>query len=184
MPMSSTSRYGLEPAPGGLVLLQDLVNTRPVPSYGVRDLLDGEADVVRWWRDSVGSWASRRGTEAPEPVADAAGRRGLLRLRDRVDALLAGDRDALGEVRVSVRGLRAEPGGTGLAWLTGALVLSAMEADDLGRLKTCRNRFCPCAFYDRSRNNSRVWHDVHTCGNAANLRASRARRAAAASPRS
>jgi predicted RNA-binding Zn ribbon-like protein len=39
---------------------------------------------------------------------------------------------------------------------------------------------CPCAFYDRSRNNSRVWHDVRTCGNVANLRASRARRRAAA----
>ena len=36
------------------------------------------------------------------------------------------------------------------------------------------------AFYDRSRNNGRVWHDVHTCGNVANLRASRARRRAGA----
>ncbi|NUR09393.1 MAG: CGNR zinc finger domain-containing protein, partial [Nocardioidaceae bacterium] len=46
------------------------------------------------------------------------------------------------------------------------------------RLKTCRGRGCPCAFYDASRNNSRVWHDVHTCGNVANLRASRTRRRA------
>ncbi|MGV9881539.1 CGNR zinc finger domain-containing protein [Streptomyces sp. NPDC003006] len=44
------------------------------------------------------------------------------------------------------------------------------------RLKTCRNPLCRVAFYDRSRNNSGVWHDVKTCGNAANLRAYRARR--------
>jgi predicted RNA-binding Zn ribbon-like protein len=36
------------------------------------------------------------------------------------------------------------------------------------------------AFFDRSRNNSGVWHDVAACGNAINLRASRARRRARA----
>jgi predicted RNA-binding Zn ribbon-like protein len=46
------------------------------------------------------------------------------------------------------------------------------------RLKVCRNVACSGAFYDLSRNNSRVWHDVHRCGNIANLRASRARRRA------
>jgi len=35
------------------------------------------------------------------------------------------------------------------------------------------------AFFDRSRNNSGVWHDVKFCGNAANLRAFRARQRAA-----
>ena len=176
MPMSSTSRYGLEPAPGGLVLLQDLVNTRPSPSYGGPDLLGSDPGAQSWWEETVGPWARARGTQVPRVQPGEPGRRALARLRDRVDSLLAGDPDALGEVAVTVRGLRAEPRGTGTAWLAGALAVAALEADDLSRLKTCRNRFCPCAFYDRSRNNSRVWHDVHTCGNAANLRASRARR--------
>ncbi|MFF1285457.1 CGNR zinc finger domain-containing protein [Streptomyces sp. NPDC058299] len=43
-------------------------------------------------------------------------------------------------------------------------------------MKTCRNPACGEAFYDRSRNGTRVWHDMKTCGNALNLRASRARR--------
>jgi hypothetical protein len=51
----------------------------------------------------------------------------------------------------------------------------------LRRLKTCRETFCRAAFYDRSRNNSRVWHDVHTSGNAVNLRAYRARQRVARS---
>jgi predicted RNA-binding Zn ribbon-like protein len=45
-------------------------------------------------------------------------------------------------------------------------------------LKVCRNPRCRVAFYDRSRNNSGVWHDVRTCGNAANLRAHRERQRA------
>ncbi|NUS52126.1 MAG: hypothetical protein HOQ22_13940, partial [Nocardioidaceae bacterium] len=48
--MSATSRYRLEPAPGGLGLVQDLLNTRGVPAYDVRDLLDTVADAQRWVR--------------------------------------------------------------------------------------------------------------------------------------
>ncbi|GMA87986.1 hypothetical protein GCM10025868_32360 [Angustibacter aerolatus] len=44
----------------------------------------------------------------------------------------------------------------------------------------CANPECGAAFYDGSPNASRRWHDVRTCGNVANLRASRARRAAPA----
>jgi predicted RNA-binding Zn ribbon-like protein len=32
------------------------------------------------------------------------------------------------------------------------------------------------SFYDRSRNNSAVWHDSRACGNAVYLRSSRARK--------
>ncbi|GAA3713145.1 hypothetical protein GCM10023082_08630 [Streptomyces tremellae] len=44
------------------------------------------------------------------------------------------------------------------------------------RLKLCRNEAGGSAFYDASRNNSGVRRSVRTCGNAADLRASRARR--------
>jgi predicted RNA-binding Zn ribbon-like protein len=76
-----------------------------------------------------------------------------------------------------------QPTGRGARWVAGAVwaeVLLAQHDGQWTRLKICRNPVCPCAFYDRSRNNSRVWHDVRTCGNVANLRASRARRRAAA----
>jgi hypothetical protein len=44
------------------------------------------------------------------------------------------------------------------------------------RLKLCHEPRCRVAFYDRSKNNSRVWHDTATCGNQVNSRAHRARR--------
>jgi predicted RNA-binding Zn ribbon-like protein len=44
------------------------------------------------------------------------------------------------------------------------------------RIKQCHKHGCDTTFYDRSKNNSGVWHNVKTCGNAENLRASRARR--------
>jgi len=50
-------------------------------------------------------------------------------------------------------------------------------------LEDLRNERCPSTFYDHSRNNSSVWHDVRTCENLANLRASRARRLAQAASR-
>lgn len=34
----------------------------------------------------------------------------------------------------------------------------------LRRLKLCRNPLCHTAFYDLSKNNSKVWHDLATCG--------------------
>jgi predicted RNA-binding Zn ribbon-like protein len=43
-------------------------------------------------------------------------------------------------------------------------------------LKFCRNELCSLSFYDRSRNNSAVYHDSRVCGNAIYLRASRARK--------
>ena len=79
--------------------------------------------------------------------------------------------------------VRLEPRGTGWQRLASLVITAAFEgqrADTRRRLKTCRNPRCHVAFYDRSRNNSGVWHDVKTCGNTANLRAFRARRRAAA----
>lgn len=72
-----------------------------------------------------------------------------------------------------------EPTGAGAQALI-ALVLAALfEAqltDERRRIKTCRNPRCQVAFYDRSRNNSGVWHSVRVCGRPINLRAHRARR--------
>ena len=54
--MSSSSRFLLDPAPGGLELVQDLVNTRPVAPYGVRDLLGTVADAQRFTTGAVRAW--------------------------------------------------------------------------------------------------------------------------------
>ncbi|MEU0254576.1 CGNR zinc finger domain-containing protein [Streptomyces sp. NPDC006184] len=70
------------------------------------------------------------------------------------------------------------PGADGAA-VASLVHLEALLASHTGapsRLKMYRNPACGEAFYDRSRNGTRVWHDMKTCGNALNLRASRARR--------
>ena len=66
----------------------------------------------------------------------------------------------------------------GFAAQVWAQVFLAQMAGTWKRLKLCHNPPCASAFYDRSKNNSGVWHDVKMCGNAVNLRASRARRVA------
>jgi CGNR zinc finger len=43
-------------------------------------------------------------------------------------------------------------------------------ADVWRRLKICCNDVCSVSFYDRSRNNSAVYHDSRVCGNAIYLR--------------
>jgi predicted RNA-binding Zn ribbon-like protein len=55
-------------------------------------------------------------------------------------------------------------------------IFSAQRLDTWRRLKICRNEVCSVTFYDRSRNNSAVYHDSRVCGNAIYLRASRARK--------
>lgn len=79
--------------------------------------------------------------------------------------------------------VQLQPVGAGSHWITTALAIEMAQAQIAGtwrRLKTCHNLHCPAVFYDRSPNNAGVWHDVRTCGNVANLRASRARRRMAA----
>ena len=75
--------------------------------------------------------------------------------------------------------VRMVPSGRGTRWLASALWAEALLAQQAGlwpRLKLCHNVDCRAAFFDTSRNNSGVWHDVSTCGNTANLRAFRERK--------
>ena len=187
--MSSTSRYLLDPAPGGLSLVQDLVNTRPVAPYGVRDLLGTVADANRWTAQAVRTWLESSGADGGVRRITSADLPKLRRLRREVEAHLSEEpvevRPVPATLTVADTGaVRLQPAGTGVRWLASAVwgeVLLAQNDGRWERLKVCRGSRCPCAFYDRSRNNSRVWHDVRTCGNVANLRASRARRKAGTS---
>jgi predicted RNA-binding Zn ribbon-like protein len=63
-----------------------------------------------------------------------------------------------------------------IAELVAAETLLAQARGSWPHLKTCANPVCGVCFFDTSPNRSRVWHDTRTCGNASNLRASRARR--------
>jgi len=61
--MSSSSRFLLDPAPAGLALVQDLVNTRPVAPYGVRDLLGTVADAQRFTAGAARAWKEHSGAD-------------------------------------------------------------------------------------------------------------------------
>lgn len=174
MSFPASARLNLGPAPSELALAQELLNTRAVGGH-VPDLLDDEADAAAWL-DAVGL------------PTDAAHELDALRaLRDEVLAVVRGDGgsglEASARLTVGEGGrVEVEPSGPAVARLTAEVLIGLSFAQLSGtrqRLKVCRNTECASAFYDRSRNGSGVWHDVRTCGNAANLRAYRARKRAA-----
>ena len=112
--------------------------------------------------------------------------RRLVALREQVVKALAGD--ALGAptlLTFTIGGpadrLRLQPLGSRVDRLVAGTLLGVRDAQLTGtwaRLKECANAPCPCVFFDRSRNNSRVWHAMRGCGNPSNLRNSRRHRAA------
>lgn len=183
----STGRFGLEAAPGGLCLAQDLLNTAPLPAAALPDLLVDVTTARSWLQDSLRRWSDQTGQSLP---VIAIGKKDLPALHELRDVA----RGWLGEevtdhpprhVQVNVAHrdgrLTYQPDGAGAATVDSLVtleVLLASRTGTLGRLKLCLNPSCRAAFYDLSRNGTRVWHDKETCGNAINLRASRARRRA------
>ncbi|OBH83218.1 peptide chain release factor 2 [Mycobacterium scrofulaceum] len=165
-------------------MVQDFLNTRGIAGYGP-DLL-ADTTLAREWVDgAVRNWSAARGEELPPPKLDDADLSKLRSLRDTIDALVSGEvagaRSVVPAALVisDAGAVRLEPSGTGWRWLASAVwaeILLSQHADTWRRVKQCHNHRCGSTFYDRSKNNSGVWHDVKTCGNAANLRASRARR--------
>lgn len=172
-------------APGGVAFVQDFLNTKAIASYP--DLLADTELAQTWATNAVQSW-SRSGDSDVHPPALSAADIGKLRtLRATIANLIAGDAapgDDSGTVSASfglsdTGEVRLEPAGKGWRWLASALwgeILLSQQTGTWRRLKQCHNPDCGSTFYDRSKNNSGVWHNVKVCGNAANLRASRARR--------
>lgn len=182
----ASQRYGCATAPGGLGLVQDFLNTRAIDGYGT-DLLADPGPANDWVAGAVRAWSSARGADVPPPALGEADLVKLRAVRAAIERLVAGappsSRGTHGVVAsfaLSDAGdVRLDPSGGGWRWLASALwgeILLSQHADTWRRVKRCHNHRCGSTFYDRSRNNSGVWHDVKTCGNAVNLRASRARR--------
>jgi predicted RNA-binding Zn ribbon-like protein len=206
----ATSRLRLPAgrAPGGLCLVQELVNTAvraPDPGPRLADLLAGTDSAARWLDRALRQWAAATGQAIPEISLAPADLPPLRAAREAVRALAsaapgaappgsapalpaagltlpsAGLTLAVGpDGRVAYR--PAASGGPAVTALVTAEILLAQQRGEWPRFKACPFPVCGVAFYDTSRNASRVWHDVRTCGNQANLRAYRARQAAAARP--
>jgi CGNR zinc finger len=183
---SASQRYKLAPAPGGLGLVQDFLNTVSIGEHGP-DLLADSAHAGAWATGAVRTWAALRGLDVRAPALSDADAAKLRALRDTIAKLVAGEPPTgrgTGGVSASLAlsgtgEVRLEPAGSGWRWLASALwgeILLGQRDGTWRRIKRCHNPQCASTFYDRSKNNSGVWHDVKTCGNAANLRASRARR--------
>ncbi|WP_030486428.1 CGNR zinc finger domain-containing protein [Micromonospora chokoriensis] len=195
-PWPATARYDLAPAPGGLGLVQDLLNTISAGAPRQPDLLDELGSATEWAHDVAAQWSAATGRPAPDVTLDPAGLRALRifreELRHGIDARLhatlesgpperAAAPHATGAtLRLDGNGsVHLDPARTGAELLVSLVLaeLFAAQLSDVGRrIKTCRNPRCQVAFYDRSRNNSGVWHSVRVCGLPANLRAHRARR--------
>jgi hypothetical protein len=182
---SASQRYGLAPAPGGLGLVQDFLNT--VAIYDYPDLLATTTLAGDWAANAMRMWSAARDVNAQPPSFNEADLSKLRALRGTIAKLVTGEPTngrGTGSVCASFAlsdagDVRLKPSGSGWRWLASALwgeILLGQQDGTWRRLKQCHNHRCGSTFYDRSKNNSGVWHDVKTCGNAANLRASRARR--------
>ena len=156
------------------------------------DLLALPDDAQRWVNEALSTWSRTIGLPAPVLLLSPTDLRALRRLRATFEnVVLTGGRSqepegALPPADVPVSlvpdsdgWVRIVPTGRGIRWLASALWTEALLAQQGGlwpRLKLCYNTDCRAAFFDTSRNNSGVWHDVSTCGNTANLRAFRERK--------
>ncbi|MEV6843795.1 CGNR zinc finger domain-containing protein [Actinoplanes sp. NPDC051411] len=190
MSWKASARHGVREAPAGLALVQELINTRATMSYGA-DLLTMADDAQIWLTEALATWSRASGLPAPILLISTADLRAMRRLRITFEnVILAGANPepdgALPPADVPVSlvpdadgWVRMVPTGRGTRWLASALWAEALLAQQAGlwpRLKLCHNADCRAAFFDTSRNNSGVWHDVSTCGNTANLRAFRERK--------
>lgn len=196
MPMSelASERYTDRIAAGPLVLVQEVLNTRPAGKPALEDLLSTPEAATSWLAGALAEWSRRTEVEAPTIEVDEAGLARLQQLRASLQMTVSGAvRDtpvrsapkgvsgAL-EVRIDADGVfSVAPRGKDVGWVVAAVLNEITNAQLTGtwrRLKMCRNQVCSVAFYDGTNPNNGVWHDVRICGNAVNLRASRARRAA------
>jgi hypothetical protein len=188
MSQLASERYSDRIAAGSLVLVQEVLNTRAAGKPPLDDLLASTDSAAAWLASALGEWSRRTGSPVPEIAVDDIGLERLQQLRAALQLHLTGAvRDA--PSRPAPRGvggsvdlaideygeLLAAPRGRDVGWVVGAVLNEVATAQGLGtlrRLKMCRNWACSVAFYDGTNNNNGVWHDVHICGNAINLRAS------------
>lgn len=158
----------LDPRPHlGEPLALDLLNTRWIDETGPRDLLTDVAGL-RVWLDAAG---------LREIPADERTLTAVRTARDAVHATVVdADRTGLNAVLEHGR-LRRSLTETGPAstpdvpqrwwlpaWLAAENLLSLL-AESPERIRQCAHPDCVLFFYDTSRNGTRRWHSMTTCGN-------------------
>ena len=169
----ATARYGVRPAPGGLALVQDFLNTRGDAATGM-DLLGTARQANGWAVGAVRAWNIRRGVVTQPPTMTEHDAAELRSMRDYLDGVVAG--------RGPESGVRAPtdaqfvtalgghpywaPAGHGWRWFDSAIcgeVLVSQQTTIWRRIKQCRNVNCRATMYDSTWDNSAVWHNRSTC---------------------
>src|ERR1700756_2657471 len=121
---SASQRYKLAPAPGGLGLVQDFLNTVSIGEYGPDLLADG-AHAGAWAAGAVRTWSALRGVDVQPPALSDADASKLRAVRDTIARLVAGEPSigrGTGSVPASLAlsdagEVRLEPAGSGWRWL-------------------------------------------------------------------
>ncbi|MEU7041507.1 CGNR zinc finger domain-containing protein [Streptomyces varsoviensis] len=166
-------------APGGLALVQDLVNTLDVETG--QDALTAAGGLARFGlaeRERAGAQELREALRtvclahtgadlAPSGVAD-------------LDRLFAAGPLVLAVDGRGGAALRPASGLTGLAALTARIAAAVATAAADGtwpRLKACEAHDCQWVFYDRSPAGRGRWCSMAVCGSRAKMRAYRANKA-------
>ncbi|WP_242890563.1 CGNR zinc finger domain-containing protein [Actinomadura litoris] len=174
------------PGEDAALLLRDFVNTLDVDSG--TDGLAAPADLARWLteRGLVPSGTAASDADLAMGIALREGlRAAMLAHRGPTDEEVCDLDDVLAELplRVVLDGPRpalvpagdAAAAAAGLARVASA-IMDAAAAGTWARLKVCEEDTCRWAFLDTSKNRSRAWCSMKTCGNRTKTRAYRARR--------
>ncbi|WP_240634124.1 MULTISPECIES: CGNR zinc finger domain-containing protein [Streptomyces] len=163
------------------------MNTIAAGKPRTTDLLQDLGDAQAWLDQALAEWGRVTGTPTAGIDLDPRDLKELRTFRDDLRRPDGADGDSTlpslhtAAVALQLGGdgqVRVEPRGTGWRRVASLALIEIFQAQQAGtwqRFKRCRNDRCQTMFFDRSRNNSGVWHDVKLCGNAANLRAYRAR---------
>jgi predicted RNA-binding Zn ribbon-like protein len=175
-----------EPTPGDLELLRSFVNTNEPDTH--TDQLDTP--------ERLHDWLVERSLLTVDATIDQQAHRKTLEFREAVRALaLANGATELDPAAITtLNRLGAEASlsvlmdsdghadlhavGEGLHQTFGQLLsimYTAMVDGSFLRLKGCANDTCQWLFYDQSKNRSKKWCEMQTCGNAINARAYRQR---------
>ena len=169
---AATARYGVRPAPDGLALVQDFLNTRAGATTGI-DLL-GDADRANAWAGpAVHAWGARRGVPVRPPTMTEDDAVNLGSVRAALDDALAGRGFSTTRPTLDVQFTTTDTGevlwiptGHGWKWLAGAIfgeILLSQQGENWPRIKQCRNTACRATIYDSTWDNSAVWHNRSTC---------------------
>lgn len=131
-----------------------------------RELDDADVDRAIAFREALRSFLLAH-TEGREPSAET------------VEELRKASRSAPLQIDITEQGSCATtPAEEGVGALIGSILAASAAAQRSGeweRLKVCPDNECLWAFYDQSRNRSRHWCSMDTCGNRAKTRAYRAK---------